>query len=303
MNLTIAFVTARPEPLWDKFCESFRSQVVRHSTAADRFYLVIVDGLYNDQRSDRFHETAVSYGLEYPLSVVHPKPTVWQGPYRLTKQDWWAMSNARNTAICLCQTEWLACVDDRLTLGPQWLQAVRDAMAGGYAVCGSYEKVDASGQSLGKDCRIEQLKQSGQFGYHPHNAPGQWWYGCSTALPLEWALAVNGYDESCDGSSMEDVIFGMHLANAGYPIKFDPRMHVIEDRTPGQLGPVMKREDKGNSPNDKSHALLDRLKGRASAAHTINLRQIREDLAKGLPFPMPAGPFVDWYDGQPLGEM
>src|SRR5206468_2483832 len=138
---------------------------------------------------------------------------------------------------------------------------------------------------------------------NPWPALPEWTYGCSLALPLEWALAVNGFDETCDGLSFEDVIFGLHLSNRGYPILFDERMSVIQDRTPGQCGPVMVRRDKGVSPKDKSHSQIDKLGRLDRALHPIDLREIRKNVLAGGEWPLPWGPTHDWFDNQPLSEM
>ena len=133
-------------------------------------------------------------------------------------------------------------------------------------------------------------------------AHGQWFFGCTSAAPLEWALAINGYEERMDGLSFEDVIFGLMLTNAGYPLRYDPRMKIIEDRTPAELGTPPRRTDKGISPNDKSHAALQQFGSLKRAGHQWDLRAVRAKVLAGEPFPIPTGPTTDWYDGQPLAE-
>lgn len=301
MNLTIVYITSRPQPELGWFIQS----AIRQMRIDDEIKFIVVTG------SEVRLERAELNGLP-KITFVAPKPTVWQGRYRLTKADWWAASNARNTGICLCQTDWIAFVDDRCVLAPTWLQAVREAMAGNYAVFGSYEKrhgmtvengvIKHGGIVQATDSRHEHCMKEWN-GETPHVCGGEWAFGCTLALPLEWALQVNGYDENCDGLSMEDVIFGLMLQNNGFDLRFDYRMKIIEDRTPEHLGPAMIRKDKGQSPNDKSHALLNSLKGRKTASHPINLRQIRSDALAGKPFPQPWGPFVDFWDQQPVSEM
>lgn len=126
-------------------------------------------------------------------------------------------------------------------------------------------------------------------------------------MPLEWALQINGFEEHCDGLGSEDYIMGMMLANNGYPVKFDPRIKIIEDRTPEEAGPVMKRSSKERFPNDpidKGHRAIFCFGDQKRASHQWNLREIRERVLKGEPFPHHGGqPDRDWYDGQPLAEM
>lgn len=305
-SLAVAYITHRVSPEAPWFITSLANQVPKGYTVD-----VIAVDVHGPERGK------VSTVENLRVQLVRPKPTVWQGPHRLTAEDWWAASNARNTAICLCKTEWIAFVDDRSVLMPTWLEAVRDAMAGNYAVCGPYEKrvgmtvengyIKHSGIITGEDDRLYYVKKHYSDPRHklsnPYNAPGGWWYGCSTALPLEWALKVNGYDETCDGLSMEDCIFGLMLENNNLPIKFDTRMMIVEDRTAERLGRPMLRKDKGTSPNDKSHALLAWLRGEREAQHQWNLRELRQAALAGAPWPIPTKPDKDWYDGQPLGEM
>jgi len=308
-SLTIVYTTARHEPRIEWFLDSLYRQPDGPSCK-----VIVVDP---------FRKPAENASVR----VVNPKPTVWQGPYRLTKQDWWAASNARNTGICLCDTDWVGFVDDRSVLIETWLEAVKAAMSGLYVVCGPYEKVHNLVVQTGRPSALDKLSEyytwdgkktdgidsrvayvQEHYAQHkhlsnPYNAPGEWTYGCSLALPLEWALQVNGFDETMDGSSGEDYVFGLMLQNNGFPIKFDLRMKMIEDRTPGTLGPTMIRMDKGVSPNDKSHWLLNKLKHERRALHQWDLRQVRASALAGKGFPVSSWPNKDPYDGQPLAQM
>lgn len=284
-GLTIVYITAREKPMLTWLYESLSPQCLD----GEPIRILVVD-----------RKTI--------------KPTVWQGDYRLTQDDWWAASCARNTGICLCKTEWIAFLDDRSLLTPSWLQSVRHAMDDGYAVFGAYEKVhhlkaengfplsfEVLPESTGKDSRETYVKT----GNHPipFDCGGEWAFGCNLALPLEWALNVGGYDETCDGLSMEDCIFGLMLQNNGYPLKYDPRMKILEDRTPSELGTPMIRRDKGVSPNDKSHALLEMLRHRKTAMHGFEIREVRRNALAGKGWPKPWGPTHDFWDGQKLEDM
>lgn len=302
-KLTAAYITGRQEPKFEWFLDSLRNQYTGH----DRINLIIVD-LLAEQR-DR---TAYDLSGFADVKWVEPKPTVWQGKHRVTDADWWAMSNARNTAFCLCETDWIAFLDDRCVLMPGWLEAIKKAMAGNYIVCGSYQKrsgMEVEGgfikgykKLIGDDSRIKQAP-----GGMVH-CPGGWLFGCTFAMPLEQALHINGFEEGCDSLSMEDVIFGMMVKNNGYHLNYDPQMRMIEDRTEGEtsaghdIGGVLKRTDKGVSPNDKSHAALVRFGVRKTTEFTPDLRKIHDVIKHGGGFPIPKEPVLDWYDQQPVKE-
>jgi hypothetical protein len=123
-------------------------------------------------------------------------------------------------------------------------------------------------------------------------------------LPLEWCLAVNGFSEDlCDGLGSEDSMFGCTLHNAGFPIRYDPRMMIIEDRTPGEIDGALKRADKGVSPLDKSHAIVRALSTAKTSGNSFDIRNLRDRVLSGEPFPPPSASHFDWFDGQPISEM
>lgn len=291
-SLTVAYITAREKPCISWFVDSLAKQVKR----SDPIEVIIVD----------LHAEKRNWKLGNNVRHVEPKPTVWQGKHRVTKENWWSASNSRNTAICLCRTEWIAFLDDRSVLLPGWLEAVKRAQAGNYAVCGAYEKrtgitvekgvIRHAGIITGQDCREQHMIT--EKVKNPMPAHASWWFGCSNAVPLEWALDINGYDEICDGAGFEDVFFGFMLANNGYPMKYDRLMKIIEDRTPEHITDSMKKTDKGVSPNDKSHKLVEMLKDRKNCMHGVNLREVRQQVLAGRPWPPPWGPEKDFYDGQ-----
>jgi len=194
--LTIVYVTSRKEPKLEWFYQS----LIRQLDGREMTVWVIDSNLDCD-----FAWYAVDAGVDflphgYYLTVQksRPKPTIWQGEHRITSTDWWAKSNALNTGICRCKTEWIAFVDDRSILMPQWLWCIEQAMIGNYAVCGRYEKranvkvvdgvISAPGELLRADHRADL----------DYAQPTEHWFGGHCALPLEWCLAVNGYPEVCD---------------------------------------------------------------------------------------------------------
>jgi hypothetical protein len=247
------------------------------------------------------------------VKYVEPKPSVWSGPHRLTKADMWAASNARNTGICHANYDWLLFLDDRSVLLPKFMDQVANAITGKYVLCGTYEKVNGLEVDNGKvvgyqriDCNDSRATYCDQFFRHiqpPYPAYGSWVFGCALVCPTEWALRVGGFEESCDGISGEDTAFGLMLHNHGYPIYFSPDMKILEDRTPALSGPTVIRYDKGKSPSDKSHALVDKTKNLRHVILPKDIQSIRKQLKETGTFPVPTEPTKDWYDDQPLKDM
>lgn len=298
-SLTIVYVTARHEPKIEWFLDSLNRE-----TGGDfSNTAIIVVSTYE------FGFLVSPYSdLSGRVKTTFPKPTIWQGEHRITKEDWWAKCNAMNTGIALCDTEWIAFVDDRSVLSHGWLQCVQDSMLHDYAVCGSYEKranmkvkdgeIVEEGELLGADIRTQR-------GFpHPTND----WYGGSCALPLEWCLRVNGFPEDvCDGLGFEDIAFGILLRNNHLAMYYDSRMRIIEDRTPSEIGGALKRASKP-SPNDdkyqaKDYRILEIMGASTTSGNSYDLTELRERTLKGEPFPPPTARYYDWFDNAPISEM
>ncbi len=304
MTHTIAYITNRFNPELNWVMDSLCNQCA----TTDNVRTIVVDSAI---RLKPLHTR------NYDALVVNAKPTVWSGPSRLTKEDWWSKANSINTAICLCKTDWITLVDDRSVLMPQWLQCVKEAIAGNYVMVGAYEKrrsmtvqsgvIRNAGIVTGKDSRLDYVEKYWSNPAHhmkaPYTAPAGWVFGCSITMPLEWALQVNGADENCDGLGAEDSILGLHLANNGFPIKYDPRCMLIEDRTPEECQPVAIKKDYGDSPNDYSHKLLNELKDLKRASHPFDIRALRSDILSGKDWPAAWGPQTHPYTKQHLSEL
>lgn len=303
MKLTVAYISSRSEPALHWFLESLNTQL----RSDDEIKMIVVSPLVPA-------DSAFPAYQRLQLSFTKPKPTVWQGEHRLTMENWWAASNARNTGICLCKTDWICFCDDRCVLMPGWLEAIRRAMDGNYAVFGSYEKrtgmtvengvIQHGGIIVGEDSRHQYVTNNRVT--TPYKCPGEWAFGCNLALPLEWALQVNGYEELCDGLGMEDVVFGKHLANSGFDLRFDPGMKIVEDRTPEFCDPVMKKTSKrkfDRDPDAKDFKALALFMPQKGTLHQWNLRGVRHTVLNGGQWPVPTQPETDWFDGQKLSDM
>lgn len=294
-SLTIVYVTARKEPKIEWFFDSLDRETGKDYSNTK---IIVVD----------------TFSCARPIAnenclITCPKPTIWQGEYKITRDEWWAKCNALNTGIALCDTEWIAFVDDRSVLAHGWLQCIQDAMMNEYAVCGSYEKrsnmkvtngeITDAGELLGQDIRTQR-------GF-PHRTAD--WYGGSGALPLEWCLLVNGFPETyCDGLGFEDIQFGILLRNNLLPIYYDSRMRLIEDRTPGESyeGALKRASKPSPDPNDKYQAkdyrILSIMGDSKTSGNSYDIRELRERVLRGEPFPPPTASKYDWFDGTYIGD-
>lgn len=292
MKLTIAFITGRARPHLEWLCASLMPQM----QTSDEIEILVIDRL---GRTAAELETPTDWGSH--VRVTLPKPTPWQGAHRVTSCDYWAKSSAINTALVLCDTDYIAFVDDCGRLSPSWLETVRRGDRERQSVlAGTYDKL-AQGTVIAEDHR-RQREPTGKT-----NCGGGWLYGCTFALPLEWALETNGAEEGCDGMGAEDYIFGLMLENNGHRIDFVPSMAIALERgeifTCAESSSIRRTGDKGVSPNDKSHAALARFRVLTRTEFSPDLRALRARRAAGaLVWPLPDPNLRDWYDGQLIRE-
>ena len=285
LRITIAYITAREQPRLDWLIDGLDQQAQK----GDKIELIVVDALGRPA-------TAIGYR---PIKAIkklvetRPKPTIWQGPHRITAHDFFANANARNTAIVLCGTDYICFLDDRCRLDPGWLEQVRIGEKKRAAVlCGTYTKHEDRG------VLVDHRRQHAPLGRK--SCGGSWCYGCNFALPLKWLLEVNGCEEGCDPVGMEDCVLGHMLANAGYQLDFVTAMAVQQDRR-GFVHPLdFPRQDKGLSPLDKSHMIQARFFPRKRTEFTPDLRKLRRLIGKGKSFPVPDpnGDHRDWFDNE-----
>jgi len=309
MHIALTFMTGRKDPHLEWVLAALDHQVL----TGDDIELIVIDALARPAAEIGFRARPwISNLIESA-----PKPNVWQGAHRVTDREWWATANARNTAIALCPSDvdYMAFLDDRSTPGPRWLATVRRYYLNSDAVVvGSYDKIEGKLDGghiehpktpLPPGAKLSQDHRRGVCPKGKINCGGGWLYGCTFALPLEWAFQVNGFEEGCDGLTGEDYIFGLMLSNAGRRIDFAPDLYVLQDRTTGNescKGSYACR-DKGTSPNDKSHAALARFGKRRRTEFTPDLRALRQDIAAGKPWPLPDPNQCDWFDGELVRDM
>lgn len=310
--ITISYITNRAESHSDWFFSSLEREC--NGDYSDIKVVVV------DFHCDPNHKWEHGLGWTGEIINVAPKPCVWNGPHRLTKDNYFAASNARNTALCYAGGSWIVYVDDLSVLMPGWLNAVRDAMAGNYIAIGAYKKVKQLRVDNGVVVYCEEFpggidsRWSAGSDNGPVPASGGMMYGCSVAMPVEALLTINGWPEDlCDGLGSEDYCCGLALQNAGYTFKYDRRMLTLESEEDHHVGTVFRKDDwhfengvpvrGGNGSDDKSHAALNIARQSKYFPNHFNIRELRQKILSGEPFPVDRIPEHDWYTGIPLKDL
>ncbi len=348
-SLTIAYITGRQKPRWEWFIDSFLQQVQERERSHPDFdrrtvKVILIDAclwsgsLRYFARSactgqlglahGIFHDEARRQELQYLIrgrfdyQHLPPKPCIWQGPFRFTKDEFFAASNARNTAMLACQTDYLACVDDLSVLMPGWLTQVMHASEHGYCVCGSYKKVKKLEVEFGllKSCEEypagvdSRWPRGSDGGIVPWSGAGL--FGCSFGMPLEYALKVDGFEPAANGMGAEDYDYGIRLERAGCPIFYNRNMLTLESEEAHFEEKPLRRESrmvtKDRLPDDyngnrmSDHVLLNRVRGETSRILPLfpeNLRAARDRFLSTGMVEIPEGPTTDWKDGTPLKDL
>lgn len=280
-KISICTITARAEPCYDWLLDD----LARQRLPEDVLEIVIID-FYNRSADILVGPRPI------PVRVYAPKPCPWQGPQRVTTQDYHAIANARNTALCLASYGYVAFVDDRSHLEAGWLPAARAGFRKMAAICGPCDKRKLDGELF--DHR-RALCPKGKRG-----CGGGWFYGGNFAAPLEWLLEVNGHEEGTDPSGCQDYVMGCMMANRGRRIDFVASMGVQQDRcvTPSHPFPVPRSETK--------HAAINaRFLNKIRTEMTPDLRAMRYAVQRGQPFPMHGmtADTLDWHSGVRVGDM
>lgn len=313
---TIAYMTNRKNPRIRWFFDSLNRELEDNYSDVK---LVVVD--FYAQRSRDWGTTNVknrqaAFKKQAHCDFLHvpPKPTVWQGPHRRAGRDWFAASNARNTALCYAEGEYLVCVDDLSVLLPGWLDWLKYAMERRWVACGAYKKMLNLDVRQGNvfSCTEHEQGVDTRLGHYDNSMPtrvtGNAAFGCSFAAPIEALLEVNGWDEDNDSMSGEDYCCGIMLEKQGYLLYYLPGMMTYEsEEAHAEDKPFLRHIKPYQGSRDSSHRMLDWVKsGNRPKGHNYDgcdLRELRERILAGGEFPVTGLPEHDWRDGQPICEM
>lgn len=236
-KITIAYFTCRKDPKIEWF---FRSLDRELKSDWSNINILIVDYHHQFDEINRELEFKKIYEkyVEKGLNVKHvaPKPTPYQGKYKITKNNYFAASNARNTAFLHCDTSYIVCIDDLTVIKEGWLEVILWAKKNNFIVYGSYAKV--------KNLTCDEL---GNYTYNPDinldsrfnnsvidnnfatKVAGSWLFGCSFGVPMEYVYKTDGFDESCDTIGAEDYDFGIRLGRLTENIYYSRQMFTYED--------------------------------------------------------------------------
>lgn len=249
--ITIAYLTNREVCQFNWFADSLKNQSKK--IGFDNFEVVVVDG-YKGERAvyDEFISADTSF-IKNNLWYTHPKPTVYQGKFRLTSKDYFCAANARNTAVLYALGDYIVFVDDLSVLCEDWLETVVKCYEANTVCAGAYKKawemqvengeiVNMRIEQSGIDSRLIQSESTRRIN-------GTQLFGCSFGLPLELYLDLNGQDEMCDSIGGEDYNFGIRLERYGVDITYYPKMLTIEsEELHGQGTPALRLDKKLTEP-------------------------------------------------------
>lgn len=245
LPVTIAYFTCRNDPKIEWFFNSLNRELKGDWS---NIHILIIDYHFQFKPIERFEEFKKYYEL-YTTNVKHisPKPSPVQGKYRVTQKNYFAASNARNTAFIHCKTPYIVCIDDLTVLKEGWFDVVNWGNQYNYVLFGSYAKVKNLECNLDGSYKYDLDKVNLDSRY---NSPlldnnfatkvsGSWLYGCSFAMPLDMALDMDGFDEAADGQGAEDSYFGIRIGRVTNNIYYSKLMHTLEDDdlhfTPGNV--------------------------------------------------------------------
>lgn len=326
-QISIAYLTCRRDPHFSWWAESLHRETGGDYTG---IRIVVVDFYAEAHKPEdpwtaeqaqcrREGFAALFKGHKVDPEFVHSSPiwNPWQGPHRLTRENWFAKADYLNAAVALTPGDWLVSCDDLSVLMPGWLVAVREAVqAPGMITCGSYRKVaclavrhgEVRGwrplpNNAGTDIRWAEGND-----HIPVSCNANRMYGCSFVAPIDLLLKVNGWPQMSNGLGFEDSPMGIVLGRAGAHFRYDRRMFTLESEEDHHIGPVMKRSDYGDSPNDKSHAFLALCKDRTLTRFENyfgpeGLFGVRHRVLMGEPLPIIREPQHEWYTKRPLSEL
>lgn len=304
----------------------WRGDLTRGNVGTSSIHLA--DPKFHDEDRRVELELIVNNRLDY--LHIPALPNSYEGAFRFTPRNWFATSNHRNTGFVCAKYPYVAFCDDLSVPGPIWMSQVLHAAEHKYPVAGMYKKVRKLVVEDGEAKSYEEFPEGvdSRWNYGSKDGIVPWEgsiFGCSFGIPLEQALAIDGFEMACCGSGNEDSDFGIRLRRSGAKLSLNQNLFTFESEEghfEQDLKPSARRDRKQVSranlpvaydayqvPNEaekyfSDHVLINRVinEARIVPLHPQNLRGVREKfLATGL-VDIPSGPTTDWRDGSPLSS-
>lgn len=227
--ISVVLPTLRREPRFQEIADSLANNlaVLRGTGASGDLELVVVDGrLWYDDEKTRRAQVADAVAGRFILRHVPPKPTVWQGPHRLTKTDKWDKASASNTGLCYATRSCVVFIDDCCVLSHDFLLWHLRMHQLGHAACGGYLYTKPGARVEGGRLVGAEFQSPGDHRLCersvPSKCPGGWMYGGNASCALDVALRADGFDEIMSGQGgLEDCEFGLRLSRLS-PVFFLP---------------------------------------------------------------------------------
>ncbi len=333
MEFSVCYFTSRREPHFEWFMDALASQADLGETQLVLIDYWLAPGHPNrvpDGRKERMAEI-----VDGRCSFMHlpPKPTPWQGAHRQTSRDWFAASNARNTALIVADGKTFVGVDDLSVPMMGWWDQIKHAAVHGYLAMGAYRKVRElqvfKSNALDNNSRVVSFNDDGKghdsrwgTGSNGGIVPitGANLYGCNFALPLDKALRVDGFDSWCDRLGAEDYDFGLRVERTGCACYYNRNMLTYESMEGHEDEPSFKRDKcrvpaerlpaslQGGYPNglDSDWVMVKALLadgGRTQPLEPNNLKAQRKLWRDKGAFVEPAAGAIDWASGQYLNQL
>lgn len=311
-SLSFIYTTCRKDPklLW--FVDSLYNQVHELGYNLSKIQLIIVDfELQYDESRRNMVDTIVRNRFEY--IHVAPKPSPWQGKYRLISCNAFSASLSRNTGVCYARHPYLFFIDDLCVLAPGSFSHMVDYAKRNIVVGFSYKKVHDLVVSGGTIENVREVSHGIDTRYHLDmftKISGTSLFGYS-ASPLSVVLSVNGYDEICNSIAGEDYHYGIRVEKAGNEIYYSKHVLFYETEDTNEevsflrRDPLLTDEDYSelmkrfnivrrwdpNGRTDVSHLVLDLLTRDKTwtEGNEYNLSELRTRILGG-------GTFLDVFD-------
>lgn len=336
MSITLAHITGREDPKWEWFCDALCRQASPAELA--ELDIIFIDRLAwgaaaafasghiplqaSSFKPSRLEKLAAIVRGRFAYRHLAPLPNVYQGPFRLTRQDMFYAAVNRNTAIVAARGDYLMVCDDLALPMPGWFSAVKRGAAAGWLLAGMYKKLL---EMVVLDGQLQSFRDhppgvDSRWGHGSEEAPTPWSgsavYGCSFGAPLAKLLQVDGNGLETAGAGAEDYCLGIRLERAGCKVMLDRTCLTYESEEAHGAEPSLPRSRKVVSPDrlppgyegdpHSDHVHVNALikdRARILPMFPNNLAAIRAFYLQTGLVPIPTEPHLDWRDGSPLSSL